>query len=551
MPLNTLDVASVLQQGRELQTSQVQAGVDLAALLRRNPAIDAAQQAAIQDQGAALAETEAAKQARMAQQDAQLAQINSQAGILGEQGMFAETAAQLNEMDARLAPMRDALIAKQNISIADDPISWLLNQFTLPGEVRNYNALVDGRDGLEQQLQARVQSATAAGNMAKTLASQTSEAERAGRLHEISAATNVAASNATIEAAQRSINALSVQATFNKLPFETARDIISVQIQSENLDLARKREAREKSAEARDTRLYELRVKALDAELARGSKSDAEIKDIDQRARMAATIMGETIRSAAELATLSPQRKAAYATIMGQLDLTKAPTEQAITFGADLAESIQLLDMTNTQLKGGKAELVSKARQYMTNQEMKFVDKANPNLKFKQLTPEQQAGWRRQWASEFEKSYTDPNTPGSIYNMFSVAGLKTSQFGAVDLSKSDIVTNLEKQYGANSAAPITVEAVIGTSIGLVRYNVGSSAYIDKLAKEGAALFKARQIQFYAAEEPQRVGMQVPDKVLYTYSAGAFDKAITYDLSNPVDYKNLLLRSYGMQAVEKR
>lgn len=547
----TLDVASVLQQGRDLQTSQVQSNMDLAELLRKNPALDAAQQAAIKDQGAALAETEAAKQARMAQQDAQLAQINSQAGILGEQGMFAETAAQLREMDARLAPMRDALIAKQNISIADNPIDWLLNQFTLPGEIKNYNALVDGRDGLEQQLQARVQSATAAGNMSRTLAAQTSEAEAAGRMHEISAATNVAATNATIEAAQRSINALSVQATFNKLPFETAKDMLSIRIQAENLDLAKQREQREKNAESRDMRLYELRVKALDAEIRRGSKSDAEVKDIDQRAQMAATIMGETIKSSAELATLSPQRKAAYATIMGQLDLTKPISEQTITFGADLAEAIQLLDMTNTQLKGGKAELVAKARQYMTNQEMKFVDKANPNLKFKQLTPEQQAGWRRQWASEFERSYTDPNVPGSIYNMFTVAGLKTAQFGAVDLSKSDIVTNLEKQYGANSMAPVTVESIIGTSIGLVRYNVGNPAYIDKLAREGAALFKARQIQFYAAEEPQRVGMQVPDKVMYTYSAGTFDNAITYDLGNPTDFKNLLLRSYGLQAVEKR
>lgn len=539
-----LDVASVIADGRALRNSQIQAGTDLGAILASNPALNDAQLAAIKDQGTALAETEAAKQARMKSQDEQLAQINSQAGILGENGMFAQTAMQLQEMDSRLAPMRDALLAKQAVSIADSPIEWLLNQFTLPGEIDNYNAMAAGRDNLEAQLQNRMQSATQAGTMEKTLAAQTSDAEAAGKLHEISAATGVAASQATIEAAQRSITNMQVQATFAKLPFDTARDVLNVQMQAENLRLAQQRESREAKAATADEELRRLQKEKLQQEIERGNYAKLSRDEKDSKLKLASVILGKAPIDADQYELIQrsdPAQAAAYAHVLSQVDLSKGG-EQPVSFGNDVAETVTFLRATGTQLKGGKAELVAQAERYISSKETTFVDSANKT--FKQQTADQQKMWREKWAEEFERSFTDVNVPGSVYNTMTVDGLNKMKLGSVDLSKFSVVQNISTQFAGNNKLPVTADTVVGTALGMIAQGAKSPAEIDKISKEVAAIFVARKAEFYANYEPQRIGMKFPDKTAYVFDMGPFASPEKFDLTNETEVKNLLLRAHA-------
>ncbi|MFV1089988.1 hypothetical protein QML66_27850, partial [Klebsiella pneumoniae] len=159
------------------------------------------------------------------------------------------------------------------------------------------------------------------------------------------------------------------------------------------------------------------------------------------------------------------------------------------------------------------------AETYINNQANRY-DRANPGQKFKQLTKEQQDGLRRTWSREFEQNYADPNTPGSIYNSMTVQGLAATKQGQLDLSKTQIVRTLQKKYEANPAQQIGTEEVIGTAVGLAA-DAKTPADMERLSKEIAYIFQARRNEAYMHLEPQRVGMTLPDKVVYTYDPGPY------------------------------
>lgn len=543
-----LDVKTVLAEGQALLDKQRAQGIDLAELLGVARSANEQITPAIQAQGAASVEEERAKQERMSKQDAELQAIRQQSGVFGPAGRQAQTTAKIAAMDSQLEPARAALMQKMNLQFSDDPLGWLVNQITLPSEIQRYNAMWQGRQGLNDALQSDIASSTAAAQLSSATRAQTSDAEAAAALTKIKAATDVAAAQATAETAQRSINMLVQQAAFDKLPFETAKDQLQLKMAAENNALA-------KAREARDMRLYEINIKRAQLEYDKAVRGEAAREDVEKKLTLAAVALGKqplTLEQFEMMQRSDPAQANAFMHLMSQMDITKPAGEQFFSYGADLAETVQFLKDRNITLKGEKATLVNQAERHITAQEVKF--KTPDGKTFKQLTKEQQDGWRKSWASEFEKSFVDPNAKGSVYNIMTPKGLAETKIGQLDLSKSAIVKTLQKKYETNPMQAVGVEEVLGTAVGLMGA-ANSPQAVERLSKEVSYIFQARQQQVYANLEPQRVGMQLPEKVQYVYSQGLFSNPLTgtgmfpgvaepsmqVNLANPTEVKNLLLR----------
>lgn len=550
-----LDIASVLAEGQQLLDKQKQQGVDLGELLGVARSANAAVVPAITAKGEADMAVEQATQDRLKKQDEELALIRQQSGVIGAAGRHAQITQEIAAMDAQLAPMRASLMQRMQTSIADDPLGWLLNQFTLPGEIAAYNNMWEGRQGLHQALQTDIATSTQAAQFAKQTMGQTSDAEATARLTQIAAATDVAAKQAAAETAQRSINLLVEQARFERLPYETAKDQLSIKMQAENLRLAQAREDRDKIKDEKDKRLYELKVERATLELEKARKSVADEKEFEKKLVLATAALNLPPMNIAEFEAMQRSRPVtadAVLSAVSQIDLSKPMDEQFVSFGPDLATSLQFLRDRGIQLGGGKAEVIKMAETYINNQANRY-DRANPGQKFKQLTKEQQDGLRRTWSREFEQNYADPNTPGSIYNSMTVQGLAATKQGQLDLSKTQIVRTLQKKYEANPAQQIGTEEIIGTAVGLAA-SAKTAGDMERLSKEIAYIFQARRNEAYMHLEPQRVGMTLPDKVVYTYDPGLYslpsqgtgifpglgEASRPVDLTNPTEVKNMLL-----------
>lgn len=542
-----LDVKTVLAEGQALLDKQRAQGIDLAELLGVARSANEQITPAIQAQGAASVEEERAKQERMSKQDAELQAIRQQSGVFGPAGRQAQTTAKIAAIDSQLEPARAALMQKMNLQFSDDPLGWLVNQITLPSEIQRYNAMWQGRQGLNDALQSDIASSTAAAQLSSATRAQTSDAEAAAALTKIKATSDIAAAQATAETAQRSINLLLEQARFDRLPYETAKDQLQLKMAAENNALA-------KAREARDMRLYEINIKRAQLEYDKAVRGEAAREEVEKKLTLAAVALGKqplTLEQFEMMQRSDPAQANAFMHLMSQMDITKPAGEQFFSYGADLAETVQFLKDRNITLKGEKATLINQAERYITAQEVKF--KTPDGKTFKQLTKEQQDGWRKSWASEFEKSFVDPNAKGSVYNIMTPKGLAETKIGQLDLSKSAIVKTLQKKYESNPQATVSAEEIIGTATGLMAA-AGNKQAVDALSREVAYVFQAIRTRAYTNLEPQRVGMVMPEKVQYAYSPGMYslpsqgsgmfpglaESTRMIDLTNPTDVKNMLL-----------
>lgn len=551
--MKTLDVGSVLAQGQQVINGYKSASVDLGELLGVARTADANVVGAIQEQGAAAIEEERAKQERVAAQDAELRQVRQQAGVLGPAGKHAQMTMDVAAMDADLRPKRAELLQKMSITIADNPLQWLANQFTLPQEVARYNALWEGRQGLNEALQTDIQTSTAAANFARSTFEASSTAEGAAALKKISAATNVAAAQASVEAAKNSITMLVNKAQFDRLPFETAASMLRLKMDAENNALSKIRFQWEKENKDRDMRLYELRLKAGELEYSKAVKNVADEESFVQRLGLAAATLNLDPMNMVEFEAMqrsNPTMANALLTVAGQIDPKVPYSEQTWTLGANLADTLKFVNRTGVQLGGGKGELLNLAERFIGQQAVKY-DKANPGQKFKALSKEQQESLITGWATSFEQSFADPNAPGSLFNTMSVAGLMGTKEGSLNLGQNPVVQLLAKKYEATPGQQVTAEEIVGTAAGMLN-RAKSAAEVEAVAKHVANIFEARKVQAYNMYEPQRVGMQMPSKIDYVFDPGFLrGESVTADLGNASEVKNLLLRAAATNRLNER
>ena len=136
-------------------------------------------------------------------------------------------AAQKEQLDAE----RAQLVGKMETKFTDDPVAWITNAFTVPDEVRTYNAKYEGLKG-EMEFQAKVDSALRYGlSTQKALEASTSTAEVAASANKARNMAEVVALSAQHEAMRDSLTAVTLRNSLLNSKADAARDILSSKLQ--------------------------------------------------------------------------------------------------------------------------------------------------------------------------------------------------------------------------------------------------------------------------------------------------------------------------------
>lgn len=138
----------------------------------------------------------------------------------------ARIAAQKLQLDAE----RAALVGKMGTKFSDDPLGWLVNAFTVPDEIRTYNAKYQGLAG-EMEFQKQVDAALK-GSLAtqKQLESTTSAIEVHAKATRARNMADVVALDSQYKALQSSLTAVTVRNSLLASRADAARDILSAKL---------------------------------------------------------------------------------------------------------------------------------------------------------------------------------------------------------------------------------------------------------------------------------------------------------------------------------
>ena len=140
---------------------------------------------------------------------------------------FARQAVKIAEQKQQLDAERAQLVGKMNTKFSDNPLEWLVNAFTVPDEVRNYNAKYQGLAG-EMEFQAKVDSALKSGVATqKSLEATTSAQEVAAQANKAKNMAAVVAMNSQVEALKSSLTAVGLRSSLLNAKADAARDILS------------------------------------------------------------------------------------------------------------------------------------------------------------------------------------------------------------------------------------------------------------------------------------------------------------------------------------
>ena len=140
---------------------------------------------------------------------------------------FAQQAVKIAEQKQQLDAERAQLVGKMNTKFSDNPLEWLVNAFTVPDEVRNYNAKYQGLAG-EMEFQAKVDSALKSGVATqKSLEATTSAQEVAAQANKAKNMAAVVAMNSQVEALKSSLTAVGLRSSLLNAKADAARDILS------------------------------------------------------------------------------------------------------------------------------------------------------------------------------------------------------------------------------------------------------------------------------------------------------------------------------------
>lgn len=141
--------------------------------------------------------------------------------FMGQQSV--KIAQQKQALDAE----RAQLVGKMQTKFSDDPLGWLVNAFTVPGEIRDYNAKYQGLAG-EMEFQAKVDQALKSGvGTQKAMEATTSAQEVAAQANKAKNMAAVVAMNSQVEALKSSLTAVGLRSSLLNAKADSARDILN------------------------------------------------------------------------------------------------------------------------------------------------------------------------------------------------------------------------------------------------------------------------------------------------------------------------------------
>lgn len=140
---------------------------------------------------------------------------------------ISQQSVKIAEQKQQLDAERAQLVGKMSTKFSDNPLAWLVNAFTVPDEIRNYNAKYQGLAG-EMEFQAKVDAALKSGvTTQKSLEATTSAQEVAAQANKAKNMAAVVAMNSQVEALKSSLTAVGLRSSLLNAKADAARDILS------------------------------------------------------------------------------------------------------------------------------------------------------------------------------------------------------------------------------------------------------------------------------------------------------------------------------------
>lgn len=454
--------------------------------------------------------------------------------------MSVKIAKQKEQLDAE----RGQLIQKMGTRFSDDPLGWLSNAFTVPDEVRTYNAKYAGLKG-EMAFQAKMVDALSSGlTTQKQLEATTSAAEVAAAAKKAKDMATVVALQSQADAMQASLTAVGMRTGLMNAKADAAKDMLHAALSmAANARAEEERIDRQKVRKENDKSEAELAAVLPIAYAAHGfSPMQGTVNNWKRFAQVDKDTADSILKFAAKLDIVKDSKDPKE---LAGIRLTDSPSEAfaMVQRGVPLqGEGAQA-----TWLKG----IDVKTQKYLRAQRYE-----NGTKDFYSLPKNQQLEVYRTTFDAIAKAEAAPNNENMSINAGELGALKiggepliTRIPGIAKLLKANPALK-NKQYTPEDIFNLVREDVAATLVAggqngtVLPINIKSQLY-QQYSKEIADLYTAKTQSLFTVIQPHLLGVPIDPNAKYDYTYKVpgfiFDSKVKADIKRQDHVMRVLLK----------
>lgn len=454
--------------------------------------------------------------------------------------MSVKIAKQKEQLDAE----RGQLIQKMGTRFSDDPLGWLSNAFTVPDEVRTYNAKYAGLKG-EMAFQAKMVDALSSGlTTQKQLEATTSTAEVAAAAKKAKDMATVVALQSQADAMQASLTAVGMRTGLMNAKADAAKDMLHAALSmAANARAEEERIDRQKVRKENDKSEAELAAVLPIAYAAHGfSPMQGTVNNWKRFAQVDKDTADSILKFAAKLDIVKDSKDPKE---LAGIRLTDSPSEAfaMVQRGVPLqGEGAQA-----TWLKG----IDVKTQKYLRAQRYE-----NGTKDFYSLPKNQQLEVYRTTFDAIAKAEAAPNNENMSINAGELGALKiggepliTRIPGIAKLLKANPALK-NKQYTPEDIFNLVREDVAATLVAggqngtVLPINIKSQLY-QQYSKEIADLYTAKTQSLFTVIQPHLLGVPIDPNAKYDYTYKVpgfiFDNRVKADIKRQDHVMRVLLK----------
>ena len=473
-----------------------------------------------------------------------------EAAMLNPQGA-ADLVEFSNQMSVKIAKQKEQLdaergqiIQKMGTRFSDDPLGWLSNAFTVPDEVRTYNAKYAGLKG-EMAFQAKMVESLSNGlTTQKQLEATTSAEEVAAAAKKAKDMATVVALQSRADAMQASLTAVGMRTSLMNAKADSAKDILHAALSmAANARAEEERIDRQKVQKENDKSEAELAAVLPIAYAAHGfSPMQGTVNNWKRFAQVDKDTADSILKFAAKLDIVKDSKDPKE---LAGIRLTDSPSEAfaMVQRGVPLqGEGAQA-----TWLKG----IDVKTQKYLRAQRYE-----NGTKDFYSLPKNQQLEVYRTTFDAIAKAEAAPNNENMSVNAGELGALKIGGEplmaripGIAKLLKANPALK-NKQYTPEDIFNLVREDVAATLVAggqngtVLPINIKSQLY-QQYSKEIADLYTAKTQSLFTVIQPHLLGVPIDPNAKYDYTYKVpgfiFDNKVKADIKRQDHVMRVLLK----------
>jgi len=473
-----------------------------------------------------------------------------EAAMLNPQGA-ADLVEFSNQMSVKIAKQKEQLdaergqiIQKMGTRFSDDPLGWLSNAFTVPDEVRTYNAKYAGLKG-EMAFQAKMVESLSNGlTTQKQLEATTSAEEVAAAAKKAKDMATVVALQSRADAMQASLTAVGMRTSLMNAKADSAKDILHAALSmAANARAEEERIDRQKVRKENDKSEAELAAVLPIAYAAHGfSPMQGTVNNWKRFAQVDKDTADSILKFAAKLDIVKDSKDPKE---LAGIRLTDSPSEAfaMVQRGVPLqGEGAQA-----TWLKG----IDVKTQKYLRAQRYE-----NGTKDFYSLPKNQQLEVYRTTFDAIAKAEAAPNNENMSVNAGELGALKIGGEplmaripGIAKLLKANPALK-NKQYTPEDIFNLVREDVAATLVAggqngtVLPINIKSQLY-QQYSKEIADLYTAKTQSLFTVIQPHLLGVPIDPNAKYDYTYKVpgfiFDNKVKADIKRQDHVMRVLLK----------